>query len=59
MKYTALVLALLLALATGFTFGRAQGVQVVQGVLANHCDNLGGFAVGNKVYTCARQKKSN
>lgn len=57
MKILAAVLAALLALGVGFFFGRAQGVQVSQSLIANQCDKVGGVAIGNKVFTCARQKK--
>lgn len=57
MKAVAVILGVLLALAVGAIFGRAQGAQAVQSVLANSCDKLGGFAVGSKVYTCERAKK--
>lgn len=57
MKAIACILAVIVSLAIGFIFGRAQGVQAVQEIFVNSCDKLGGFAVGSRVFNCERVKK--
>lgn len=55
--YGFIVCALIIGSLFGVLIGRANGVSVVQGVIANNCDKVKGFAVGSKVYTCERVKK--
>lgn len=57
MKLLSVVLGVLLAASFGFAIGRAQGVQVMQEVIRNDCEQLSGFAVGKRVYVCERVQK--